>query len=177
MAGLFSRVKSAGLDRFGFRVKVVGLSEPARGFQLITLGGSELTENEWNAGDRVSVRTPDDNLRNYTPFDWNASAGQARLLCAGLASGPGTRFLSGLTVGAEVQLIGPKKSIEFHLDEAGPPIIVGDETTLGLCAAWNTAHPATPANVLLEASDRAPAGPRPARSASHQRALKRTAKV
>jgi NADPH-dependent ferric siderophore reductase len=120
---------------------------------LITLGGSGLTEHSWNAGDRVSIRTPDDNLRNYTPFDWDATAGRARLLCAGHASGPGTRFLNTLAVGSEVQLIGPKKSIDLHL-EGGAPIIVGDETSLGLCAAWNTAHPGTPSTVLLEATDR-----------------------
>ncbi len=151
MTSLFGRVKSAGLDRFGFRVSVEDLSEPAAGFVLITLGGSGLAENSWCAGDRVSLRTPEDELRSYTPFDWDQRAGRARLLSVGLANGPGTRFLCALKVGAQVQVLGPKRSISLDLERA--PIIVGDETVLGLCAAWNNAHPDVRATVLLEAAD------------------------
>ena len=153
MTGLFSRVKSAGLDRFGFHVAVADLRQPAAGFVLTTLTGPALTEHEWQPGDRVSLRTPEDELRSYTPFDWDRNAGSARLLGVGLASGPGTRYLSSLTVGAQVQVLGPKRSVK--LDFARAPIIVGDETVLGLCAAWNGAHPQEPATVLLEAVDKA----------------------
>ena len=152
MTGLFSRVKSAGLDRFGFHVSVADLRQPAAGFVLVTLAGPALTEHEWQPGDRISLRTPEDELRNYTPFDWDRNAGRVRLLGVGLASGPGTRYLSALTVGAPVQLLGPKRSVK--LDFAHAPIIVGDETVLGLCAAWNGAHPQEPATVLLEAADK-----------------------
>ena len=151
MSGLIGRVKSAGLNRFGFRVSVADVRQPAKGFLLLTLVGDELTKHAWHAGDRMSLRTPDDELRNYTPFDWDQAAGRARLLGVGLANGPGTRFLSTLAVGDEVQVIGPKKSIDLNLDQA--PIIVGDETVLGLCAAWVNMHPTLPATVVLEAAD------------------------
>jgi len=151
MATLFNRVKSAGLDRLGFHVTVESVTEPTPGFMLITLVGAELKSKGWRPGDRVSVRTPDDNLRNYTPFDWDADAGRARLLVAGRANGPGTRFVGSLGIGDDVQLLGPKKSV--NLDFALAPIIVGDETVLGLCAAWKFANPDRPATVLLEAAD------------------------
>jgi len=151
MTSLFARVKSAGLDRFGYRVHVETLSEPAVGFVLVTLVGSELAENTWHAGDRVSLRMPEDELRSYTPFDWDQRAGRARLLGVGLADGPGTRYLRALKVGDQVQVLGPKRSVNLDLERA--PIIVGDETVLGLCAAWNNAHPDLSATVLLEAAD------------------------
>ena len=151
MADLLSRVRSAALDHLGFRVSVADVREPAPGFALITLAGAGLTEHAWNAGDRVSVRTPDNVLRNYTPFNWDANAGRAQILRGGRASGPGTRFLNALSIGGEVQLLGPKKSIDLHLQSA--PIIVGDETVLGLCAAWTGAHAGLPATILLEATD------------------------
>ena len=88
MTGVFGRVKSAGLDRFGYRVQ---------------------------------------------------------------ADGPGTRYLRTLKVGDQVQVLGPKRSVGLDLEHA--PIIVGDETVLGLCAAWNNAHPELSATVLLEAAD------------------------
>lgn len=154
MTSLFGRVKSAGLDRFGFRVTVAAISEPALGFVLITFAGPALCEHAWRAGDRVSVRTPDDQLRNYTPFEWNATEGRARILGAGRASGPGTRYLASLAVGDTVQLIGPKKSVDLgSLGQA--PIIVGDETVIGLCAAWAGLRADAPATVLLEAVDTA----------------------
>lgn len=153
MTGIFSRVKSAGLDRFGFHVSVEDLREPAKGFVLATFVGAALTEHEWQPGDRVSLRTPEDELRNYTPFDWDRGAGRVRVLGVGLASGPGTRYLRALTVGAQVQVLGPKRSV--RLDFGRAPLIVGDETVLGLVAAWNGAYPESPATVLLEAADSA----------------------
>ncbi len=50
-----------------------------------------------------------------------------------------------------MQLLGPKKSVDLNFEQE--PIIVGDETVLGLCAAWTTVHPESPATVLLEAAD------------------------
>lgn len=151
MTSLYGRVKSAGLDRFGFHVSVADVQQPAPGFVLVTLVGEGLGDSKWHAGDRVSLRTPEDELRNYTPFDWDNAAGSARLLGVGLASGPGTHFLNSLTVGNQVQVIGPKKSINLDLELA--PIIVGDETVLGLCAAWNNEHPTMKATVVLEAAN------------------------
>ncbi|MCE9622611.1 MAG: hypothetical protein K8R99_09730 [Actinomycetia bacterium] len=151
MTSLLGRVKSAGLDRLGFRASVVALRAPAPGFRLITLAGSGLAKHLWHAGDRISLRTPEDELRSYTPFDWDQKEGRARLLIVGLGSGPGTRFVHGLAVGDEVQLLGPKRSVNLDLERA--PIIVGDETILGLCAAWSNAHPDSPPIVLLEAID------------------------
>jgi len=151
MPGVFARVKSAGLDRFGFHVAVEDVQEPAPGFALITLAGEGLTKNVWHPGDCVKLRTHDDHLRSYTPFDWDESAGRIRLLRGGRAIGPGTHFLSTLSIGAQVQLLGPKKSVDLNFERA--PIIVGDETALGLCGAWAGSHPESPATVLLEATD------------------------
>ncbi|CAN5407767.1 hypothetical protein BH10ACT2_BH10ACT2_24340 [soil metagenome] len=150
MPGVFARVKSAGLDRFGFHVAVEDVQAPESGFALITLVGDGLTKSTWHPGDCVKVRTPDDQLRSYTPLDWDAVAGRTRLLGVGRATGPGTRYLNALAVGAQVQLVGPKKSVDLNLERA--PIIVGDETVLSLCAAWATSS-AEPAIVVLEASD------------------------
>ena len=83
MPGIFQKIKSAGLDRFGYHLTVEDVSEPAPGFRLLTLAGPEVAEQEWNPGDRVSIRTPDDELRTYTPFSWDAEGASMKLrLCA-----------------------------------------------------------------------------------------------
>jgi NADPH-dependent ferric siderophore reductase len=149
--GVRARIKSAGLDLFGFETVVDDCVDIAPGFRLITISGPRLSEQKWQPGHKMQIRTPDDHLRTYTPLWWDSDNARTQFLGAGLGSGPGTDYLAGLRSGDQLNVFNVGRSLDLALPSA--PIIVGDETVLGLAAAWNIAHPDEPAAVMLEARD------------------------
>lgn len=153
MASFLAKVKSAGLDRFVDEVKVNAVSAPAAGFRIVEVGGEALRGEDWTPGDIFKVRCHDDSLRSYTPFRFDPVEGSASFLAAGLSAGPGTTYLQTLEPGASFQYMGPKKSIDLG-SLASAPVFIGDETIIGLCAAWNLEHPDNSCISVVEVADK-----------------------
>jgi NADPH-dependent ferric siderophore reductase len=87
------------------------------------------------AGAKVQLLLPSDDVRTYTPI--GAPEGMVLLAWMG-AGGPGSRWMARARPGDEVPFIGPQRSLV--VDE-GPAVIVGDETSAAVAAAFAAERP------------------------------------
>lgn len=82
------------------------------------------------AGTKVQLLLPSDDVRTYTPV---RSRDGMTLLGWKHAGGPGAGWMTSARVGDEVLFVGPQRSLEL---DAGPLLIVGDETSVAVAAAF-----------------------------------------
>lgn len=113
------------------RASVVS-AEDVSGFRRLVLRGDFPTPT---AGTKLQLLLPSDDMRTYSPI---ASPEGLVLLGWKHAGGPGSRWLSEVQAGSEVRFAGPQRSLELA---AGPVIIVGDETSLSVAAAFEAERP------------------------------------
>lgn len=104
-------------------------------YRLITLEGADLRGAEWIAGEIIQLAMGSAfRARTYTPIDWNAATGRTRLLGYLHGGGPGSAWVGGVRAGEECDFFGPRRSLDVrHI--AGPLVLCGDETTIGLAHA------------------------------------------
>jgi NADPH-dependent ferric siderophore reductase len=110
-------------------------------------------------GDKLQVRTEGGGLtsRTYTPVHWEPTSGSTRLLAYLHGSGPGSTWARTVAPGDTGQVFGPRRSLKLG-DVSTPLVVVGDETSFALAAAWNGARPDTPAvATVFEVTDVEPA--------------------
>jgi NADPH-dependent ferric siderophore reductase len=122
------------------RARVAELDEVAPGFQFMTLQGDV---PEPMPGAKVQVLLPSDDMRTYTPI---ASKQGFQLLAWKHAGGPGARWLSEVKIGDVVQFMGPQRSLSL---DAGPVILVGDETSIAVAATFEGERPERVYGVFL----------------------------
>lgn len=113
------------------RTSVVALQELG-GFRRLELRGEVPA---FAAGAKVQVLLPSDDVRTYSPIP---SPGGLQLLGWRHGDGPGARWLSGVRAGDEVAFVGPQRSLELA---PGPVVLVGDETSLAVAAAFEAERP------------------------------------
>jgi NADPH-dependent ferric siderophore reductase len=124
-------------------------------FRSIDLAGERLVELEWVPGDKIRIRAGALALRTYTPVSWDRAAGRTRILAYVHGHGPGSEWCAAAQTGARCDLRGPDRSV--RLDRiSGPPVFVGDETSLGLLLAQRATAGTSRATAatLLEVADR-----------------------
>lgn len=92
---------------------------------------------QFAAGAKIQVLLPSDEARTYTPIP---SPHGMTLLAWTHAGGPGARWMAsvGVGVGESIQFLGPHRSLELA---AGPVVIVGDETSVAVAAAFEAERP------------------------------------
>lgn len=98
------------------------------------------------AGTKVQVLLPSDDMRTYTPIP---DAEGMTLLGWKHAGGPAARWLASVRAGDEVPFLGPQRSLEL---EAGPAVIVGDETSVAVAAALASERPGLAHAILQSAA-------------------------
>lgn len=106
-------------------------SEEVGGFRRLVVR----CEVEVPAGSKVQLLLPTDDMRTYTPIP---SKGGMGLLGWTRAGGPGAAWMSRARVGDEVAFVGPQRSLEM---DPGPVVVVGDETSVAVAAAFASARP------------------------------------
>jgi len=89
----------------------------------------------FSAGAKVQLLLPSDDTRTYTPIP--APGGMA-LLGWKHGDGPGSRWLDQVRVGDELPIVGPQRSLELG---AGPVVLIGDETSVAVAAAFAMQRP------------------------------------
>jgi len=120
------------LSRVATRRAAVVAVQELGGFQrlLLRCGVPEVA-----AGTKVQVLLPTDDMRTYSPVP--TPEGMV-LLAWRHAGGPGARWMSNARAGDELRFVGPQRSLEL---EQGPTVLVGDETSLGVAAAFAVERP------------------------------------
>lgn len=115
------------------------------GMHLITLQGAAWREARWRPGDKLQVKVgPGLLTRTYTPIHWDAETGRTQILAHALAVGPGSEWVRRASPGQAVWCFGPRRSLDLAELDPHQGVLLGDETTLGLAAAWR------PREVLIE---------------------------
>jgi len=88
------------------------------------------------AGAKVQMLLPSDDMRTYTPIP---SPDGMVLLGWKHGDGPGARWLAKVRVGDELPFVGPQRSLELG---SGPVVLIGDETSVSVAAAFALERPA-----------------------------------
>lgn len=145
---------SSVLRRILMRRATVSGCEPISGcFRLITLEGPALRGVAWVPGQKLQIAMAESFVtRTYTPIEWDALAGQTRLLCYAHASGPGSAWVRDVKPGDECDVFGPRSSIDLRAT-SGPLALFGDETSIGLAYALSAQHPTRSAALYFELDD------------------------
>lgn len=121
-------------------------------FRLWRVAGPGLDGADFQAGDKTQVLLPSDDVRTYTPFDWQ---GRSAAFLAYLhnppstAPTPGPTWVLGLKPGDSMRFLGPQRSLVLP---PGPVVVVGDETSIAVGLAYAQARPGQ-VHVVLEAQD------------------------
>jgi NADPH-dependent ferric siderophore reductase len=89
----------------------------------------------FSAGAKIQVLLPSDEVRTYTPIP---SPHGMTLLAWTHAGGPGARWMANVGVGENIQFIGPQRSLQLA---PGRVVIVGDETSVAVAAAFEAERP------------------------------------
>lgn len=102
------------------------------GFQRVLL---RCDVQRFSAGAKVQLLLPSDDMRTYSPIP--APDGMV-LLGWKHAGGPGAHWMSIARVGDELPFVGPQRSLELG---AGPVVLIGDETSVAVAAAFAVERP------------------------------------
>jgi NADPH-dependent ferric siderophore reductase len=165
------RLAASVMARFLTPATVGAVVDHGPTFRTITLTTPKPAR--WTPGDKVRIAVRDLSLRTYTPV---AVDGAALTILAHLeAPGPGSAWCAAAEPGQELRILGPQGSIDLP-KHTPAPLVVGDETTLGLyLAQGGDAAGADPPAGIFEVDDPEAAstalahhGGRPARFVSRQ---------
>jgi NADPH-dependent ferric siderophore reductase len=115
---------------------VISVTEPSPAFRLIQLQ-TPAGKLSAQPGDKVQLLLPSDDVRTYTPVEWNAD-GTARLLVYLHDDTPGPRWARQVTVGQRVHFAGPQRSLTMP---SGELTLIGDETSLAVAASYVRSRP------------------------------------
>jgi NADPH-dependent ferric siderophore reductase len=91
-------------------------------------------------------------MRTYTPLQWAGTTTSFLAFVHG--DGPGASWARDARVGDEVQLFGPRRSLDVS-DVSSPLVVLGDETSVALALALSRARPERKVSAVLEVQDRA----------------------
>lgn len=104
----------------------------------------------WQAGQKLQLRVRGADFRTYTPFGWHDDLVSVLALVG--SHGPGAEWVARAAVGTTVQAFGPRKAMDLRSLDAAP-LLVGDETSVALSAAWRDGGGPAPTAQLYEATD------------------------
>lgn len=114
------------------RATIAAAETVGEGFRRILLHGDM---DRPRAGTKLQLLLPSDDMRTYSPIP---TADGTTLLGWTHAGGPGARWIAEAKAGDEVRFVGPQRSLDLP---AGPVILVGDETSVAVAAAFEAEHP------------------------------------
>lgn len=131
--------------------KVVSNEQLSPHFQLITLQGKSL-KKEWIPGQKIQVQLKGDEMRSYTPCEWDTEAGIMKTLIYMHGKGPGARWARDAKAHSKVVVLGPKKSLSLS-EDTKEVVFFGDETTFGLAHAIKKNYEGIKFHFFMEASE------------------------
>lgn len=136
-----------------WRATATACQPVAKGFTLITLESPDFRNREWTPGDKIQIALGSAFVaRTYTPIQWDAEAGDTRILAYAHGSGPGNDWIRNLKVDDVCDVFGPRASLDVSWIP-GPVLLVGDETSFGLAVAMRRQAYAANVDFLFEVTD------------------------
>jgi NADPH-dependent ferric siderophore reductase len=129
------------------RGRVEAVDELGPQFRRFLVGETTTADDRYEPGDKLQILFPGADVRTYTPIGW--SGGRTSLLAYLHGDTPAVAWARSLAVGDPVQYVGPQRSLKLG---PGRAVIVGDETSIAVAAAFSLARPGQVAAVI-EAAD------------------------
>lgn len=141
------------LRLFMKRAVIVAAENLAGQFYLLTLESPAFKRVAWQPGQKVQIAMGSAFVtRTFTPVEWDAATGRTRLLGYAHGTGPGSDWLRGARKNDECDVFGPRASLDTRAI-AGPVVVFGDETSIGLACSLRNLHQAEAVHSFLETDD------------------------
>jgi NADPH-dependent ferric siderophore reductase len=140
-----TRIAGSVMGRFLTAAVVGDVVDHGPGPSLRTITLTTAKELSWTPGDRIRIAVGGVSLRTYTPL--KVEAGTVTILVHLAGTGPGSEWCAAAAPGDECRFLGPQKSIELP-EQVPAPIVVGDETSLGLYLAQRSAADEVPVGIF-----------------------------
>lgn len=109
-------------------------------FRILTIKGKALKKAQWKPGQKVTVKINDNDMRSYTPINWDNQSGSFQTLIVLHNNGPLSRWAKQIKPKSKVTILGPKASLNLDPNK-NEVIFFGDDTTLGLISALENSYP------------------------------------
>jgi NADPH-dependent ferric siderophore reductase len=141
------------LRLFMKRAVIVAAENLAGQFYLLTLESPAFKGVPWQPGQKVQIAMGSAFVaRTFTPVDWDVATGSTRLLGYAHGAGPGSDWLRSARKNDECDVLGPRSSLDTRAI-AGPIVLFGDETSIGLAGSLRHLHQAKSVQSFLETDD------------------------
>lgn len=113
-------------------------------FRLVHAVGPAKSIAGWQPGDKIQVLLPSDDVRTYTPITWGED-GVFSLLVYVRDSSAASAWARGLARDQVLKFVGPQRSLKMP---EGNIVLVGDETSIAVAAAYEAARPSQSTTIL-----------------------------
>ena len=147
------RFSKALMGLFMKRARIAAVEDVADRFRLVSFEGDALQGIAWAPGQKVQIAMGSAfATRTYTPVDWDVTQGRTRILGYAHGDGPGSAWLSGLSIGDECDIFGPRRSLDIG-PAASSFTAFGDETSIGLVHALTSTNRLETGRSCFEVND------------------------
>ncbi|MEY3212882.1 MAG: hypothetical protein RIT28_3363 [Pseudomonadota bacterium] len=113
-------------------------------YRRLTVRGEGLQTKAFEPGDKLQLLLPGDDVRTYTPITWARGETSLLVYLHGETT-PAPRWAQAAAPGDVLRFIGPQRSLSLA---PGPVVILGDETSVAVAAAYSLARPGQVTAVL-----------------------------
>ncbi|HNH47310.1 MAG TPA: siderophore-interacting protein [Myxococcota bacterium] len=144
-----SSLKGQILNLFGksFLAKATVLSVEDVGplYRRLRLSTDLKKEGAYQPGDKIQILLPSLDVRTYTPVGWSAEGETEILVFRHTPGSPAGVWAAEVKVGDHFSFAGPQRSLNIP---SGPALLVGDETSIAVAAAYTRHRPGLVASIL-----------------------------
>ncbi len=144
-----SSLKGQILNLFGtsFLAKATVLSVEDVGtlYRRLRLATNVRKEGAYQPGDKIQILLPSLDVRTYTPVGWSAEGETEILVFRHNAGSPAGVWAASVKAGDSFSFAGPQRSLNIP---SGPVLLVGDETSIAVAAAYSRHRPGLVASIL-----------------------------
>lgn len=133
--------------------QVVAVEPAGTAFRLLRLRGDPGAG--FQPGDKIQVVLPSQDVRTYTPLRWSSDGETELLVYLHGDDTPAMRWARDLKPGENLRFKGPQRSLSLP---EGRAVVVGDETSIAVAAAYAQARPGQ-ARAVIEVGPDVEVGP------------------
>lgn len=133
--------------------QVLAVEAAGPDFRLLRLRGDPGAP--FQPGDKIQVVLPSQDVRTLTPVRWSSGGETELLVYQRDADTPAMRWLRDLKPGETLRFVGPQRSLSLA---EGRAVVVGDETSIAVAAAYAQARPGQ-ARAVIEVGPDVEVGP------------------